>query len=77
MIRLVKTIIELDDDLLDAINKIAAERKTDIGRVLSAIVRQTIAAGEGERVRNGVPRLPRRPKGSPPLTMEMVNRLRD
>jgi prevent-host-death family protein len=52
---LAKTIIELDDDLLDPINKISAERKTDIGRVVSDIVRQAMASDEGERVGNGVP----------------------
>jgi len=57
--------------------KIAAERKTTIGRVLSDLARQAIPLGEGEHVRNGVLLMPRRPKGSPPLTMELVNRLRD
>jgi hypothetical protein len=73
----VRTTLQIDDDVLQAVKKIAAERKTTIGRVLSDLARQAIAAGHGERVRNGVPLLPPRPKGSPPLTMELVNRLRD
>src|SRR3954447_8770816 len=79
IIRLVRTTLNIDDDVLKAMKKIAAEQKTSIGRVLSDLARQAIASDEGERVRlrNGVPLLPRRPKGSPPLTMEMVNRLRD
>jgi hypothetical protein len=77
MIRLVRTTVEVDDDVLQTIRKIAAERKTTVGRVLSDLVRQALALDEDERVRNGVPLLPRRPKGSPPLTMEIVNRLRD
>jgi hypothetical protein len=77
MIRLVRTTVEVDDDVLQTIRKIAAERKTTVGRVLSDLVRQALALDEDERVRSGVPLLPRRPKGSPPLTMEMVNRLRD
>jgi hypothetical protein len=73
----VRTTLEIDDDLLKAMKKIAAEQKTTVGRVLSDLARQAITSGEGQRVRNGVPLLPRRPKGSPPLTMDMVNRLRD
>jgi hypothetical protein len=73
----VRTTLQIDDDVLQAARKIAAERKTRIGRVLSDLARQTIAAGDGERFRNGVPLMPRLPKGSPPLTMDFVNRLRD
>jgi len=75
IIRLVRTTLEIDDDVLKAMKKIAKEQKTSVGRVLSDLARQAIAAEEGERVRNGVPLLPPRPKGSPPLTI--VNRLRD
>jgi hypothetical protein len=77
IIRFVRTTLEIDDDVLKAIKKIAKERKTSVGRVLSDLSRQAIASDEGERVRNGVPLLPPRPKGSPPLTIDMVNRLRD
>jgi Arc/MetJ family transcription regulator len=73
----VRTTLEIDDDVLQAVKKIAAERKTVVGRVMSDLVRQALAVGEGERIRNGVQLMPRRPKGSPPLTMELVNRLRD
>jgi hypothetical protein len=73
----VRTTLEIDDDVLEAMKKIATERKTSVGRVLSDLARQAIASDDGVRVRNGVPLLPRRPKGSPPLTIEMVNRLRD
>src|SRR4051812_33939904 len=79
IIRLVRTTLNIDDDVLKAMKKIAAEQKTSIGRVLSDLARQAIASDEGERVRlrNGVPLLPRRPKGSPPLTAELVSHLRD
>jgi hypothetical protein len=73
----VRTTLRIDDDVLQAAKKSAAEQKTTIGRVLSDLARRALAAGYGERVRNGVPLLPPRPKGSPPLTMELVNRLRD
>jgi hypothetical protein len=73
----VRTTLEIDDDLLKAMKRIAAEKKTSVGRVLSDLARQAIASDEGERVRNGVPLLPPRPKGSPLLTIDEVNRLRD
>jgi hypothetical protein len=73
----VRTTLEIDDDVLMAMKKIASEQKTSLGRVLSDLARQAMASDEGERVRNGVPLLPRRPKGSRPLTMAVVNRLRD
>jgi hypothetical protein len=72
-----RTTLTIDDDVLQALKKIAAKRKTTIGRVLSDLARQTIAAGGAELVRNGVPLLPRLPKGSSALTMDVVNRLRD
>jgi hypothetical protein len=77
IIGFVRTTLEIDDDVLKAMKKIAKEQKTSVGRVLSGLARQTIASDEAERVRNGVPLLPRLPKGSPPLTMDVVNRLRD
>ncbi|MBV8545429.1 MAG: CopG family transcriptional regulator [Acidobacteria bacterium] len=72
-----RTTLEIDDDVLQAVKKIAAKRKLTLGRALSDLARQSITAGESDRVRNGVPLMPRRPKGSAPLTVEMVNRLRD
>jgi hypothetical protein len=73
----VRTTLEIDDDVLEAMKKIATEQKTSVGRVLSDLARRAIASDEGERVRNGVPLLPPQPKGSPPLTIDVVNRLRD
>jgi hypothetical protein len=73
----VRTTLRIDDDVLQAAKIIAAHRKTTVGRVLSDLARQQIVDGKGDRVRNGVPLLPRRPKGSPPPTMELVNILRD
>jgi hypothetical protein len=73
----VRTTLEIDDDVFQAITKVAAERNTTVRCVLTDLARQAIAVREGERVRNGVPLMPQRPKGSPPLTMELVNHLRD
>jgi hypothetical protein len=72
-----RTTLDIDDDVLQAAKEIAANRRTTAGRVLSDLARKALQPVEGEQIRNGVPLMPRRPKGSPPLTMEMVNRLRD
>jgi len=69
-----RTTIQIDDDLLQAVMDIAVSQKMSVGRVLSDLARQSLGFPE---IRNGVPLMPRRPKGSSPLTMEIVNRLRD
>jgi hypothetical protein len=69
--------IEVDDDVLKAMKKIAADHKTTVGRVVSDLVRESLSVNDCERVRNGVPLLPQIPEGHPLLTMEMVNELRD
>jgi len=45
--------------------------------VLSELARKALEPKRAPRVRNGVPLMPRRPKGAPRPTMEQVNRLRD
>jgi len=72
-----RTTLDVDDDVLQAAKEIAANRGTTAGRVLSDLARKALEPTESVEVRNGVPLMPRRPKGSPPLTMELVNRLRD
>ena len=67
----------VDDDVLQGAKEIAANRKTTAGRVLSDLVRKALTSPKRRRVRNGVPLMPRRRKGSPRPTMEKVNRLRD
>jgi hypothetical protein len=68
-----RTTVNIDEDVLQAARKLAGNRGTTIGRVLSELARRGLEAP----VRNGVPILPRPPRGSRKLTMEMVNRLRD
>jgi hypothetical protein len=72
-----RTTLDIDDDVLQAAKELAANRSTTAGRVLSELARQALAPKRGPRVRNGVPLLPRRAKGSPRPTMALVNRLRD
>jgi hypothetical protein len=73
----VRTTLEIDDDVLQAAKEIAANRSTTAGRILSELARRALDPGKSPRVRNGVPLIPRRPKGSVRPTMALVNRLRD
>jgi hypothetical protein len=72
-----RTTLEIDDDVLLAAKEIAASRATTAGRVLSDLARKALEPKRSPRVRNGVPLLPRRPKGSRRPTMALVNKLRD
>ena len=72
-----RTTLDIDDDVLEAAKELAASRSTTAGRVLSELARKGLAPARAPRVRNGVPLLPRRPKGTPCPTMALVNRLRD
>ena len=72
-----RTTLSIDDDVLHAAKSLAEREQKTLGEVISALARQTLrrkppAGG----VRNGIPLL--RPKAKPiPVTMELVNQLRD
>jgi hypothetical protein len=74
---LMRTTLDLDDDVLQAAKELAAARRTTAGRIVSELLRQAMAPARKTHVRNGVPLLPARPPGSGPLTLAVVNRLRD
>lgn len=73
----VRTTLDVDDDVLQAAKEIAANRGTTAGQVLSELARKGLGPVHAARVRNGVPLMPRRRKGSPRPTLQTVNRLRD
>jgi len=73
----VRTTLDVDDDVLQAAKEIAANRGTTAGRVLSELARKALEPKRAAHVRNGVPLMPRRAKGSPRPALEQVNRLRD
>jgi hypothetical protein len=73
----VRTTLDIDEDVLQAAKELAASRSTTAGRVLSDLARKALQPRRTPRVRNGVPLMPRRPKGAPRPTMALVNRLRD
>ena len=73
----VRTTLDIDEDVLQSVKELAASRRTTAGRVISELARKALTPRERTpRTRNGVPLLPER-KGARLVTPEMVNRLRD
>ena len=77
MIPGVRTTLDIDDDLLQAVKELAAVRGVTAGQALSALVRQALAPARPARTRNGIPVLPRRSAKALRPTMKLVNELRD
>lgn len=73
-----RTTLAIDDDILAAAKHLAQREQKSIGEVISLLARQSLApTGRTARTeRNGIPLLPRR-KGAQPVTLELVNQLRD
>jgi hypothetical protein len=73
-----RTTLDLDEDVLQAAKELAAVRGVTAGRVVSDLVRKALTpTGPFPKIRNGVPLLPPRPPGSVIPTMKLVNELRD
>ena len=73
----VRTTLDLDPDVLQAAKELAAVRGTTAGKVISDLVRKALEPADTAKVRNGVPLMPRRPAGSPPITVEFVEDVLD
>lgn len=73
----VRTTLDVDDDVLQAAKEIAVNRGATTGQVLSELARKGLAPSRAAKVRNGVPLMPRRRRGSRRPTLETVNQLRD
>ncbi|RZU02368.1 CopG family transcriptional regulator [Rivibacter subsaxonicus] len=73
-----RTTLAIDDDVLAAAKHLAERESRTVGEVISALARQGLHRGSrtAPAVRNGVPLLPAR-KAAKPVTMEIVNQLRD
>lgn len=73
-----RTTLAIDDDILAAAKHLAEREQKTVGEVISALARQGLArtARAGRAERNGVPLLPVQ-RGASPVTMELVNQLRD
>ena len=78
MIAVMRTTLDIADDVLQAAKELAAARRETAGHVLSELARKGLAGPERSgRTRNGVPLLSRRPAGARRPTMKVVNELRD
>ena len=73
-----RTTLTIDDDVLAAAKHFAAREKKSVGEIISALARQGLTrASSADRVeRNGIPLLPAR-QDAVPVTLELVNQLRD
>ena len=69
------TTLEIDPDVLLAVQEIAQRQSVSEGKVLSELARQALAR-QATTTRNGVPLFPRRPDAGV-VTLELVNQLRD
>lgn len=78
MLALVRTTIDIADDVLQAARELAELRGETLGAQISALARKGLAApAVAATTRNGVPLLPGRSEGAPKPTMKLVNALRD
>ena len=73
----VRTTLDIDDDLLLAAKEMAAARGITAGQMISELVRKGMAPAPAGRSRNGVPLLSSGHPGAPRPTMRLVNTLRD
>jgi hypothetical protein len=71
-----RTTLSLDDDVLLAAKAIAGQQGRSLGDVVSELARRSLQRPSAKAERNGIPLLASRPD-SPPVTMELVNALRD
>ena len=73
----VRTTLDIDADVLQAVKELAEVRGVTAGQALSALIRQALTPDRPSRARNGIPVLPRRSPKAPRPTMKLVNELRD
>jgi microcystin-dependent protein len=72
-----RTTLTIDDDVLAAAKALAELQHKTTGEVISTLARQALQpTGGTRRYRNGVPLLEVKPNATP-VTLELVNQLRD
>jgi hypothetical protein len=74
---LVRTTLSIDDDVLAAAKKMAERQRLSVGEIISTLARRALLNQSiSTSHRNGVPLLTRRLENTP-VTIELVNELRD
>jgi hypothetical protein len=72
-----RTTLTIDDDVLSAAKALAFQQHKSVGEIISALTRQALQPVQpSNSMRNGIPLLPVR-TGTTPVTLELVNQLRD
>jgi hypothetical protein len=73
-----RTTLAIDDDILATARHLAERQNKSLGEVVSMLARQGLKKGSrgAPASRNGIPLLAAR-KSARPVTMELVNQLRD
>ncbi|MEO6966991.1 MAG: hypothetical protein ABI132_00815 [Rhodanobacteraceae bacterium] len=72
-----RTTLAIDDDVLAMARALAQQQRKSLGEVVSELARKSLTPEEPvPKFRNGIRLLPVRP-GAKPVTLEMVNKLRD
>ena len=74
---LMRTTVNLDEDVLEMAKSLAAKERKPLGEVISALLRQSVVpAPSPKSERNGIPLFPVSPKGRS-VTPEIVKALLD
>ena len=73
---IMRTTLDLEEDVLLAAKELAKQRGSTVGRVLSDLVRQALTRQTPVSIKHGLPLFPVQPDAGV-VTLEMVNHLRD
>jgi hypothetical protein len=71
-----RTTLDIDDDILEIARGMAAHRRQSLGKVMSEMFRKNLQVSGTQKFRNGVEVI-QRPGKATPVTLEIVNQLRD
>lgn len=74
--KIVRTTLDIDDDLVQVARQLARQRGTTMGQVVSELVRQAMEPRGPAKSRNGVPLFTPKPRAKKPH-LGLVNQLRD
>ena len=73
---IMRTTLELDDDLVREAKDLAKQKGVSLGTVISDLARKSLPTTARPKFRNGVEIFQSKP-GAPRVTLDLVNRLRD
>lgn len=76
MFCIMRTTLNIDDDVLESARTISTQRQVPIGTVVSELIRRGLEPAHRGTVRNGIVLFPVRP-GAGPVTPEVVAELLD